>query len=268
MKAAQLAKHEPNHLEYMKTAIKAAAKGMLLRDNACDRASLRSIRRWHYLSKASHHADLNANYIYFPLNYQPELTTSPLGGIFCDQISAVQALAAALPEGWLIYVKEHPSQYLGHSYGHLGRTEWFYSQLKALPRVEVLSTDLHSQRLIDGSMLVATITGSAGYESLARSKCVIVFGDVWYAGLHGCFRVDKPSDVGPALDKARKFTISPEIIESQFNEVAQQSISFFGEASAALSYDYNWDPCAEQLAAEQFLHSIVKSDLETLRQLS
>jgi hypothetical protein len=263
MKAAKAMSKNISYYQYAKTAIKAAAKGALLMDCSSDMATMRWFRRTRQLSLACHPIDMSCEYIYFPLNYQPEMTTSPLGGFFCDQISALRALASAIPEGWFIYVKEHPSQYLGHSYGYLGRTEHFYQQLNAIPQVRMVPIDLHSQPLIDRSKMVATITGSAGYESLARSKCVIVFGDVWYGQVHGCFRVDKPSDARNAVDKALNLAIIPAIVESQFHKIAQESISFFGEPTSALSYGYPWDPRREQLAIEEFLHGIIRLRLFT-----
>ncbi|MBD2548385.1 hypothetical protein H6G65_02045 [Microcystis elabens FACHB-917] len=256
LKSAQANESKAKLMDYIKIALKASAKGLLLRNNANDRAYLQWLHRSRHSIAPIKEIDLAANYIYFPLNYQPELTTSPLAGIFCDQLSAVRALASALPEGWLVYVKEHPAQYLGHSYGYLGRSELFYKQLNGIHNVKLISSEIHSQVLIDGSELVATVTGSAGYESLSRSKCVIVFGEVWYQEIDGCFRVNRPSDVKSALDEARGYSINPRKVESQFHEIAQQSILFFGEELSALAFGYPWDRCREQGVIETLLCQI------------
>ena len=58
--------------------------------------------------------DFDKPYIYLPLHYQPECTTSPQGGIYVEQILMIKTLAAALPEGWEVYVKEHPAQWPSH----------------------------------------------------------------------------------------------------------------------------------------------------------
>ena len=42
-----------------------------------------------------------------------------------------------------------------------------------------------SDRLIAGARVVATITGTAGYEALLAGKPSIYFGDAWYEGLPG-----------------------------------------------------------------------------------
>ena len=55
---------------------------------------------------------LNKKFIYVPLHLQPELSTSPLGDIFVDQILMIETLSASLPPGWIIYVREHPLQWI------------------------------------------------------------------------------------------------------------------------------------------------------------
>lgn len=260
MRAAKAIKPKLQSLTSMKIALKASIKGLLLQNNSVDRAYLRWLEREQSPLPTFSETDLSSNYIYFPLNYQPELTTCPLGGMFCDQISAIRAVASALPKDWFVFVKEHPGQYLRHSYGYLGRSDLFYSQIISIPQVRLLPTGIHSQRLIDGSRLVATLTGSAGYEALARSKCVIFFGDVWYEEVDGSFRIYKPSEVRPALLKALSYRIDPEKVSSKFHEIAEQSLPFFGEQSSALSYGYPWDPNKEQLTMEEFLHNITSCE--------
>jgi hypothetical protein len=261
MRVAKSIRPRKNLISFLAILLKASLKGLLLRDNSIDRALLRlgDIQQSSILTASD--SDLGSNYVYFPLNYQPELTSCPLGGGFCDQLLAIRSIAAVLPEGWFVYVKEHPGQYLGHSYGYLGRTKLFYAQLNSIRNVRIVSSDVHSQRLIDGSRLVATLTGSAGYEALARSKNVITFGDVWYNVVDGCFRVYKPSDVKLALQNALDHRIEPASVDSAFHVIARQSLHFFGEKSSALNYGYQWDPCNEMRAIEEFLRAIPSLNL-------
>jgi hypothetical protein len=120
-----------------------------------------------------------APYVYFPLHLQPELTTSAVGGVYADQLLALEALSARMPEGHLIYVKENPKQ------TEKQRGPLFYKRLRALKNVRVVHLRESSSDLIRGSLSVATITGTAGWEALFHGKPVLVFGSAWYREFPG-----------------------------------------------------------------------------------
>lgn len=120
-------------------------------------------------------------YIYFPLHLQPELSTSAIGGDYSDQMLALEALSAWAPAGMKIYVKENPKQ------TEKQRDEFFYKRLEALSNVTLLSNAEDSIALIKGSIGVATITGTVGWEALFNGKPVIAFGLAWYRFIDGVF---------------------------------------------------------------------------------
>lgn len=130
------------------------------------------------------------SYIYFPLHLQPELTTSALGGLYADQMLALEALSAKLPDGYKIYVKENPKQ------TEKQRGPHFYKRLAALSNVRLLSRTENSVALIQGSAGVATITGTAGWEALFYGKPVLVFGAAWYREFPGVTEYSGDFDFG------------------------------------------------------------------------
>lgn len=132
-------------------------------------------------------------FVYFPLHLQPEATTLPMGGVFVDQYWAVEMLAGALPEGWMIVLKEHPVQRMAkRDYG-------FYERLGRMPNVRLVSRSTDTWRLNESSCAVATITGTPGWEGLFLGKPVIVFGNAFYRGAPGTIDVDDPADLRKRL---------------------------------------------------------------------
>lgn len=152
---------------------------------------------------------LDGDFVYFPLHLQPEMTTSPLGGPYNDQILALECLRNLLPAHWKILIKENPHQTFYQ------RGSWSYQRVKALPNVFWISPETDTRSLILGSRFVATITGTAGYEALLAEKCALTFGKAWYNTLPGIFCYTK--DI--SLDAILSHKISRSSVQARLNEL-------------------------------------------------
>jgi hypothetical protein len=141
--------------------------------------------------------DLDAvgDFVYFPLHYQPELTTTPLGGDSSDQLYVIERLSQNLPEGVNLVVKEHPSQFAKVLSGDQGRFSGFWGLANKLENVIICPLDTSSMSLVKRSRAVVTITGTAGWEAIVNNKPCIVFGYAWYGAfptvIKGC--LENPS---------------------------------------------------------------------------
>lgn len=133
--------------------------------------------------------DFKKPFIYVPLHYQPERNSLPLGEWFADQYLMIDMLARSLPDGWKIYVKEHPQQWSYFAKGEYGRSLSFYEDIQKIPNVILVPVRLSSFRLIDAARVTATLAGSAGWESVMRGKPALVFGQAWYSGCEGVWRI-------------------------------------------------------------------------------
>ena len=146
--------------------------------------------------------DFNAKFIYVPLHYQPEGNTNTLGGVFVDQLLMVEVLSASTPKEWLIYVKEHPAQWLnrGTNFGDY-RYQGHYKQMAKLKNVRVVPVETDSYKLINSSQAVATITGTAGWEAVLRYKPALTFGYPWYRNCPGVFLVSDTESCEEAIKR-------------------------------------------------------------------
>lgn len=146
--------------------------------------------------------DFDKKFIYVALHYQPECATSPLGGIFVDQILMIEILAAALPTGWVIYVKEHPMQWYPRGTNFTGyRYQGYYEHLSKIKNVFIVPVEVNNYRLLRNCQVVATITGSSGWEGVLRLKPAVVFGYAWYRDCPGVFKVSDVSSCQQALEQ-------------------------------------------------------------------
>ncbi len=165
--------------------------------------------KYNYLKMRQNRVDFSRNYIYFPLQLQPELTTSTLGGIFSDQILAIERLSSLIPKDWLIYVKENPKQLDGH------RGSYFFKRLSLIPNIRYISKDINSFDLIENSQFVATITGTVGWEAIQHGKVCVVFGKAWYQNFSGVVKYRDSLRLNDILN----IKIDKSIIQEQYNQL-------------------------------------------------
>ncbi|MAB80219.1 MAG: hypothetical protein CMJ89_12775 [Planctomycetes bacterium] len=133
-------------------------------------------------------------FVYFALHYQPEATTSPMGGIFVDQYYAVLMIARALPQGYKVVVKEHPRQRFWQRFPEN------YALLANEPKVVFVSQRTSSAELTRKAAIIAPITGTVGWEALFQGKPVMLFGEAFYESLPGVMRVNSQEDIRTMLE--------------------------------------------------------------------
>lgn len=146
--------------------------------------------------------DFSKKFIYVPLHYQPECTTDTFGDIYTDQILMIDTLAYSLPEGWVVYTKENLSQWRLDRHGsYIGRYQGYFKELSKIKNVFLISPKISTFDLIEKSQVVATVTGTVGWEAVLRSKPAITFGYPWYMHCEGVFRVDSTESCREILEK-------------------------------------------------------------------
>lgn len=186
----------------------------------------------------------DAPYIFLALHYQPERNTVPIGGVFADQLLILKLLAKSIPKGWRILVKEHNWQLQPFSRGQISRDEAFYQDLIEIPSVSLVPMTIPSFDLIDGSMAVATVSGSVGWEAVNRGKPALVFGEAWYQHCEGVYRISNTLDCRTAIDQIVDGSI-PDLNRIRCFLVAMESICIRAvlepsqEASSGVSYEEN-----------------------------
>lgn len=118
--------------------------------------------------------DLKTKFVYFPLHFQPEATTSVKGRHFYRLREAVSFVAAHLPNGWSLIVKEHPHQWRRFYDRKLG----FFAELSKIPRVQLIHHSYDNNPLIEQSQAVVCVSHSSitAYAS-TRGKPVISLGN-------------------------------------------------------------------------------------------
>lgn len=150
-----------------------------------------------YYHRHSVDVSLTVPYVYFPLHYQPEASTSPLGEDYVDQALVCELLSWVAGPNVMIYVKEHPRP----SRAFCTRNIAFYDRLLGCKNVVFVSKHMDTYNLIDRSLAVATVTGTAGWEAFLRRKPVLMFGSKIYDTAPNVFRIKSKDDLRVAFRK-------------------------------------------------------------------
>lgn len=190
--------------------------------------------------------DLTRCYVYFPLHLQPEMTTDTLGGIYSDQILAIEKLRAMLPPDWLIYVKENPKQ------SKFMRQEYFYKRLKLIPHTVYVDRSIDTYELMEHAQFVATITGTAGWEAISGGRNVVIFGQSWYESFPGVFRYREDL----CLEEITSYQINHTSLEQAFSRYLEKTMDavFLTDIQEAMS-DFNAEENGERL--EKFFRFVI-----------
>jgi hypothetical protein len=168
--------------------------------------------------------DFTKPYIYAPLHLQPEDAVIPRGGAFMHQELTIQMLAACLPPGVSIYIKEHPMQ------GELYRSETFYRSMLELPQVIFVPRSTDTFQLIRHSKAVATITGTAGFEAPFFGKPTLMFGHRFYQYAPGVHRIRTTEDCKNALQSIFEKEETPQLRDLRiFLKAVEECSVFFYE---------------------------------------
>ncbi|MDA3937055.1 MAG: hypothetical protein PF636_09450 [Actinomycetota bacterium] len=159
-------------------------------------------------------------YVYFPLHFQPERTTNPEGGILRDQFIAISTIHDAMPEGWLLLVKEHPTQFNQNPVFATpkGRARRDYEDLVKLRRVRLVSTDIPSSSLVRDSKATISITGTACWEAAINGVPGIHMAHTWYEGFPNTHFMPGFNDLKAFFDQIENYLPAPREQEHRYLE--------------------------------------------------
>jgi len=132
----------------------------------------RSFYNYNYICKNSIGInDIKKYYktVFFPLHLEPEIALMGISPEFTNSLEAISWISKSLPANYLLIVKEHPL-----SYGVRSKT--YYDFLRQIPNVMLSHPKIDSWDWIKKSSFVATITGTAGFESVYFNKPILSFG--------------------------------------------------------------------------------------------
>lgn len=113
-------------------------------------------------------------YFYYSMHLEPEATVLYLsGGTYTNQIKLIENIAASLPAGYYLYVKDHP-----HEFAYRKADD--YERLIKVPNIRLIDQSIPGKELVKGAVGVFSINGTACFEALMLGKYAYCFGKTYF----------------------------------------------------------------------------------------
>ncbi len=117
---------------------------------------------------------LSAPFIYFPLHYEPEVTTLVIAP--CDHASVIDLMARRMPISWRLVVKDHPAMLSQRA------PEFYAGLIDRYPNLIVVDAGVPSLELIQKCELLVTLSGTAALEAAVLGKPVLQQSESRFGG--------------------------------------------------------------------------------------
>lgn len=124
----------------------------------------------------------DASYVLYPLHKQPEASVDVIGRYYDDQYTNILNIWRGLPDGWMLFVKEH-SNAVGD------RSIFFYKKVARLNNVLIVGAAEDSHELIKSAATVVTVSGTAAYEAALMGKSSLTFAKTFFNKLALCDQI-------------------------------------------------------------------------------
>ena len=148
----------------------------------------------------------NKDFVYFAAPAQPEATTLPSALYYSNLIVAIKTLREGLNENIDIVFKENLSIFETRNpyiSGVYFKSPDFYKQLLEVKGLKFVDCSYPSIKLIEKSLAVATINGTAAIEAVALKKKAFIFSSNWYENIPGIYRVNNCEIIKVEMNKLK-----------------------------------------------------------------
>jgi hypothetical protein len=132
-------------------------------------------------------------FVFYPIHAGFDAQISVRAPQWENQLALIDHLAASLPYGYELAVKEHPFEV-----GALPLAQ-FHGLVRRKPEIRVLDPSIHAHRVLRACSAVATVNSTTGFEALFFQRPVVTFGHGPYRGLGLTHDVQDPFDTPQAM---------------------------------------------------------------------
>lgn len=211
---SQLIKHKNNFMNSKKEKIKAIFDYLLSSNNSDTKTNysyygrhkpkvifrelynllVKKYREFYIDKNLERNIDDTLPFVYFTLHQEPERVLLIGSPFYTNQLETIRNIAKSLPIGYMLYVKEHPTQSIRD-----WRPVSFYKEVMNVPNVVLLHPSVNNEIIFQKCSLVITVNGTAGLEAAFYQKPSIIFTDLGYASLPSVHKLKSIEELPSAI---------------------------------------------------------------------
>ena len=151
--------------------------------------------------------DPNIDYIYFPLQAQPEVALMLKGRYYTHFDAVINNVAQSLPVGTELYVNDHPHM-------RNARLPTFYNRVRRLPNVRLLSMDIETRRVIQNAAAVICVNTTTGLEAAIHDTPVLTLANPDYTVIDGVTPIEGYEEIPTTVKRSIQDGVNTESVES------------------------------------------------------
>lgn len=118
--------------------------------------------------------DLPLKFIYYPLQYTPEVSINIPAPFFIDQFRSIDLILTSMPADYYLIIKEHPAM-------EGMRSKSFYKSLKQRSNVLLVDYAISSIEMIKKAGLTISVTGTSCLEAFLLGKPSLHIGRAFFS---------------------------------------------------------------------------------------
>lgn len=187
-------------------------------------------------------------YFYYSVHLEPEaVVLYQGGGLYVNQVKLIENIAASIPAGYYLYVKDHP-----HEFAY--RSAEDYERLLKVPNIRLIDQRIPGKVLVKNAVGVLSIVGTAGFEGLLLGKQVYGFGNSYYTITPRANYIENIRDLRPLVydNMTRSYADDQELytyVYSYLTSLHRGFVTYFGRDRVVRS-GINEEDNAKQIALD------------------
>ena len=161
-------------------------------------------------------------FIFLPLQQEPERSLLLSAPDYKNQIETVEYVSKCLPENFLLFVKEHPTQGSGRDWREISQ----YKALQNNPKVRLIHPSVPAAEIIKKSELVISVSGTIALESAFLNTPSITIADNDYTLIPSISRLNSKNELQGLIENSLEKKVEPSSLGKYLDILEENSFIF------------------------------------------